>query len=518
MSPSRLALAFLLLGTAAAYPQDQRTQSARPNVLFLAVDDMNDWVGFLGGYPGKVHTPSLDRLAARGTAFTNAHTAAPVCCPSRAAVLSGLLPTTSGIYNNQHWWKPNHPNLRTIPLHFRENGYRTIGAGKIYHHTAGNNPPNQWDDYHRLVFNDNAWIRSAPLYPWTTSQPTPGEFPYAGIKLYSGEADWGVLPLEESQYDDAVTADYAINFLNTELPTPKTPFFLACGIFHPHMPWYIPQRFLDLYPLDQVVVPENKPNDLADVPAPGRKLALRKAEDLARIRKADKWQTAVRHYLASISFADAQVGRVLDTLDKSPAARNTIIVLWSDHGWHLGEKGHWHKRTLWEEATRVPFIVVAPGVGQAAQRCNQAVSLIDIYPTLIELCDLPAVDNLDGLSLAPWMRDPNKKRARPAVIIEEAGHVAIRTGRYRYIRYKNGEEELYDHETDPNEWNNLVALEGREDGAVLGKHGYAHLVRQLAKWIPAAPAKPALTKRAFQFDPNTYTFTNKKTGQLTQGK
>jgi choline-sulfatase len=514
-------LAILVIGCGlagaclpASGEEQPATSSSRQNVLFLAVDDMNDWVGHLGGCPGTVHTPHIDRLARRGTAFTNAHTAAPVCCPSRAAVMSGLLPTTSGIYSNQHWWKPNRPDLLTLPVHFRRNGYRAVGAGKIFHHTAGNNPPGQWDDYQRLVFNDNAWIRSAPNYPWTEPAPTPAEFPYCGMELYSEECDWGVLPLEESRYDDFVTASYAVAFLRSwargsadgaDEAAPQ-PFFLACGIFHPHLPWYVPQEYLDLYPLEKVVVPEYGPDDLDDVPEPGRKLALRKSDDLEMIRERGQWPAAVRHYLASISFADAQVGRVLDALDRSAAANNTIVVLWSDHGWHLGEKGHWHKRTLWEEATRVPCIVAAPGVGSPGQRCAAPASLIDLFPTLVELCPLSAVDGLDGISLVPWLRDPSLERKQPAVIIEETGHIAVRTARYRYIRYKQGEEELYDHRNDPGERTNLA-----------GRAGHAALKKELARWIPADPARPALSKKSFDFDPQTFTWTRKKTGEVISG-
>ena len=508
--PPLPAIAFLILATCSAL----LAAPTRPNVLFLCVDDMNDWVGFLGGYPGKVHTPNLDRLAARGTVFTNAHCAAPVCCPSRAAVLSGLLPTTTGIYNNQQWWKPNLPNLRTIPIHFRESGYHTIGAGKIYHHTAGNNPPNQWHNFQRMLFNDNAWIRhGSPLYPWTKPTPTPKEFPYSGIKLYSGEADWGVLPLEESNYDDTVTADYAIKFLRN-LPDnrqPATdhrakPFFLACGLFHPHMPWYVPQKYLDLYPLDEVVVPESKPDDLDDVPAPGRKLALRKSDDLKRIRDRGKWKSAIRHYLASISFADDKIGRILDALDVN-SLENTIIVLWSDHGWHLGEKGHWHKRTLWEEATRVPLVIIAPGVSKWRQRCDQPVSLIDIFPTLIELCGLPKIEILDGLSLVPWLKNPARKREQPAITVEERGHIAVRSARYRFIMYNTGELEFYDHETDPHEWTNLRDSPDHRD--IMLSH---------MKWIPSKITPPVLTKKSFTFDPHAFTFTNKKTGAVIHGQ
>ncbi len=503
-------LSILLPGYLAAHA----LPSPQKNVLFIAIDDLNDWVGFLSGKgesgcPGTVFTPHLDRLAARGTAFTNAHCAAPVCCPSRAAVMSGLLPTSTGIYNNQHWWKPNLPDLRTIPIHFRENGYHTVGAGKIYHHTAGNNPPVQWDQYQRMLFNDNGWIRhGSALYPWTLPKKRPADFPFSGIKLYSGEADWGTLPQPEASYDDSLVADYAVRYLRTlDQRSHDRPFFLACGFFHPHMPWYVPPKYLDLYPVDQIVLPPARDNDLADIPPPGRELAHRKSGDLSRIREAGKWRTAVQHYLASISFADALVGRVLTALEQSPAAGNTIIVLWSDHGWHLGEKGHWHKRTLWEEATRVPFIVVAPGVGKSSQRCAQAVSLVDIFPTLIELCSLPSLESLDGISLVPWLLDPDRERKRPAITIEESGHVAIRTGRYRAIYYKTGERELYDHQSDPNEWNNLA-----------GDPAHAATLSDSSRWIPSLRKPAAYSKKAFVFDHERFTWKHKKSGRLTKGK
>ncbi|MDG2224325.1 MAG: sulfatase [Rubripirellula sp.] len=478
-----------------------------PNVLFIAVDDMNDWVGFLGGYPGQVNTPHLDALAASGIAFTNAHTAAPVCCPSRVAVMSGLLPSTSGVYNNQHWWKPHRPDLVTLPIHFRNNGYQSIGAGKIYHHTVGNNPPSQWDDYHRLVFNDNAWIRyGSPLYPYSKPKQRPKTFPFAGIVNYSGEVDWGVPPgLAEKDYDDAVTVDFAVRFLNSRESTDR-PFFLACGVFHPHLPWYVPQRFLDQYPIDTVVVPEINLSDLDDIPEPGRKLALRKADNLKKIRDAGKWRVAIKHYLASISFADAQVGRLLKQLRETPHAENTIIVLWSDHGWHLGEKGHWHKRTLWEEATRVPLIISAPKVGRSGQRCDRPTSLVDLFPTLIELCDLPPVKSLDGISLIPWLQNPNAPRERPAIIVEEQGHMAVRTDRYRYIRYRSGEEELYDHRIDPGEHENLA-----------DRDELSNLKQKLANYLPTNLAAPAASKKSYQFNPLDYSWTVRKTESIISG-
>ncbi|MCP4783957.1 MAG: sulfatase [Fuerstiella sp.] len=477
-----------------------------PNVLFLAVDDMKDWVNCLGGYEGTVHTPNIDRLAERGMLFTNAHCASPKCAPSRAATMTGLRPSTTGLYDNGHWWLPNLSDVVTIPQHFRNHGYRVVGAGKIFHHTAGNNPPNQWDDFFRLTFRNDPWFRSVRLnYPWSKFGPNPDGFPFSDVQGLGHENDWGSLGIPAEEFDDTLSADYAVNFLQSR-PSGSAPFFLACGLFRPHLPWYVPQKFFDLYPITDVVLPEVRDDDLDDVPDGGLAFAGARRSDFQAIRKANAWKRAVRAYLASISYADQQLGRVLDTLDRSPHALNTVIVLWSDHGWHLGEKGHWHKSTLWEEATRVPLIISSlryrPGV------CDRPVSLLDLYPTLIELCtsgQQPAA--LDGVSLVPLLQDPKTEWNRPAVIEYKQGNVAVRGDRYRYIRYRDGGEELYDHKTDPHEWNNLAAS---TDHAVTRK--------KLTGWITEQWAEPALTKRAFRFDPDAFTWTRKTTGNITHGK
>ena len=506
MLPSKnilLSLLFLLLPSSFIL-----TNAERPNVLFIAIDDLNDWVGFMGGYPGKIHTPNLDRLAKRGTAFTNAHTASPVCCPSRAAVMTGQLPTTSGIYNNRHWWKPNLPEIVTIPVHFRENGYAAVGAGKIFHHPAGNNPPYQWDDFQRLDFHDDAFARTRrDLFPYAKDEPEPEGFPYSGIELYSKEVDWAALEKPESEFDDARTAQYGIDFLKSH--SGNKPFFLACGFFRPHMPWYFPKKYLDFYPLDSVAVPPDLPEDLDDVPEAGRELALRKYVDMKKTRDAGKWRTAVQHYLCSISFMDAQVGKLLDALDVSPFADNTVIVLWSDHGWHLGEKQHWHKRTLWEESTRVPLIVVAPGTGLENQTCTQPASLVDLFPTLIELCSLAPLTSqtLDGVNLAPWLKDPSRKRDLPAITVHELQHISVRDERYRLIRYKDGSRELYDTLDDPNEWDNLI-----------GNPEYSSVARSLTSYIPTNLAQSARSYTQFDFDPRTYRWSDKETGATIDGR
>lgn len=478
------------------------TEAARPNVLFLAVDDMKDWVNCLGGYEGTVHTPNIDRLAKRGMLFTNAHCPSPKCAPSRAAIMTGLRPSTTGLYDNGHWWMPNFPDLVTIPIHFRSHGYLVVGAGKIFHHTAGNNPPNQWRLYQPLRFRDDPWFRGVKLnYPWSKVGPYPENFPFSKVKGLGHENDWGSLPLREPEYDDTQTVDFAIAILNGRH---DRPFFVACGLFRPHLPWYVPKKYFDLYPIDEIVLPKVKSDDLDDVPSGGRKLAKARRSDFEKIKNAGRWKHAVQAYLASISYADAQIGRVLDALDSSPYAENTIVLLWSDHGWHLGEKNHWHKTTLWEEATRVPFIISAPGMKSA--RCSKPVSLINIFPTLNELCDLPTIDSHDGVSLVPLLRNTKAAWNHPAIIEYKSGNAAIRSERYRYIRYNDGGEELYDLQTDPNEWHNLASNKEHEA-----------LKARLEKWLPKTWAKPASTKKAFDFDPHAFTWRNKQTGAVVSG-
>lgn len=491
---------------------DSKSSAAanRPNVLFLAVDDMKDWVNCLGGYEGTVYTPNIDRLAKRGMLFTNAHCASPLCAPSRTAIMTGLRPSTTGLYGNKHWWLPNLPDVVTIPAHFRNHGYQVIGAGKVFHHTAGNHPPNQWDAFFRLTFGEDPWFRGVKLnYPWSKHTPYPNGFPFSGVKGLGHENDWGSLDISDAEYDDALTVDYAIRFLKQKHRrnnlSGSAPFLLACGLFRPHLPWYVPQRFFDRYSLDDIVLPKVHHDDLDDLPAEGLEFAKRGRSNFESIKKAGQWKHAVRAYLASITCADERLGHVLDALDKSPYAKNTIIVLWSDHGWHLGEKRHWHKSTLWEEATRVPLVISAPNYQPGV--CDQPVSLLDLYPTLNELADLKAIENFDGVSLTPLLRNPKAEWKRPAVTEFKRGNAAVRSSRYRYIRYHDGGEELYDHKTDPHEWHNLAT----------SKEHYT-IKQELAIWITKEWAKSAPTKGEFRFDPDTFKWTHKRTGKITHGK
>ncbi len=480
-----------LLATLAASAASCARRDRRPNVLCVIVDDMNDWTEGLGGYAGTLYTPNIERLAARGVSFENAHCPAPWCAPSRAATFLGLRPSTTGIYNNGQWWKPVLPDAVTFPAHFKASGYRTIGSGKTLHHTAGFNPPDQWDDYFRIVFDDPWDKTNRRNYPWVLDTETPPYHPLNGIQPFSHEFDWGALPKPDDEYGDVKAVNWAIRHL---MEPRGQPLFAAVGTFRPHIPLYVPRRYLDMYPLDEIRLPEVPGDDLDDIPPEGQSLAAARRADLDKTIASGKWKEFVQAYLASITFADAQLGRLLDALEQSPGAENTIVVFWSDHGWHLGEKRHVHKATLWEEATRVPLVIAGPGLREGA-RSRQPVSLLDIYPTLNELCGLPERPELEGVSLAPLLRDPEAKREQPALVTLNPGQHAVRSERWRYIRYSDGSEELYDHNSDPNEWTNLAA-DPRYDAV---KRGHA-------RWIPAAEAPRAPGKDAYDFDFAAYTW------------
>ncbi len=444
------------------------------NVLFLSVDDMNDWVGALGYQPAQ--TPHIDRLSARGTLFTNAHAPSPKCNPSRTAVLSGLRPSTTGIYANGEWWKPNLPDVVMLPRHFKDNGYYVAGGGKVFHHTPGFNPPDSWDEYFELVTD----LRTAGfLVPYRRPD-------------HLTSFDWGPLDKTDMEMGDGATVRWAEEFLARDH---DRPFFLAVGLFQPHLPFYAPRARYESVGADGAPVPLDKPGDLDDVPAAGRKLADYRVADLELILEHGDLGDVVRSYTAGIRHADALIGRVIDALDASAYRSNTIVVLWSDHGYHFGEKHHLTKDTLWERSSHVPLAIIAPGVSTPGGRCDRPVSLLNLYPTLVDLCDLPPRAELEGVSLRPLIKDPALPWERPAVMTFGRNNHAVRSERYRYIRYASGEEELYDHSVDPEEWTNLAR--DAASAAVIARH---------EQWLPKVNAPQAKRKTAFIFDPDTYTW------------
>ena len=458
-----MALSVLVMGLVLQSGCGSTAEQAdnRPNVLFIAVDDLNDWIGSLGGHP-DARTPNLDRLAAMGTLFNNAFCSAPACNPSRVSLLTGKLPSTTGIYRNPQPWRPVLPDVQTLPQYFMAHGYRVMGGGKIFHDRYPDPP--SWHQYF-----------PSPTQP-RPDDPLPSGRPLNGIPD-TAHFDWGPVDVSNEEMGDWKVTDWAIEQLGKEH---EQPFFLAVGIFRPHLPWYVPPQYFEEYPPEGVALPDVNDDDLQDVPPIGVQMA-RPDGDHKRVGEHKQWRNAVSAYLASISFADACVGRLLQALDRSRHSRNTIVVLWSDHGWHLGEKHHWRKFALWEEATRSVLMMVAPGVTQPGLRSERPVSLLDVYPTLVDLCGLRPKTDLEGESLRPLLENPAASWDRPALTTHGRNNHALRTERWRYIRYSDGTEELYDREKDPLEWTNLA-----------GKSELSEIKRDLAKWLPKnnAPEAP----------------------------
>ncbi len=415
-------------------------KKAPPNVLMIAIDDLNDWVGPLKGHP-QVQTPAMDRLAARGTTFQNAHCQSPLCNSSRTSLMTGMRPSTTGVYGLAPWFRnvDGLKSLVTMPQHFKQHGYKTYTAGKIYHGGNGRNKKQEFD-----VWGPSASVGAKPdkkIIP-----PTP----MGNHKLM----DWGTFPHKDEDKGDWIVASWAVEKLEA-MPADQ-PFYMAVGFFLPHVPCYATQKWFDLYPNDTLELPPILDDDRDDTPDFSWYVHWTLPEPrLSWLREHNQLKPLVRAYLASVSFVDSQVGRVLDALEKSGQADNTIVVLWSDHGWHLGEKAITGKNSLWDRSARVPMIFAGPGVIHAAN-CNQPVELLDIYPTLADMCGLPARPELEGHSLAPQLNDVEAKRQWPAITTHNPGNHGVRSENWRYIVYADGSEELYDMRNDPNEWKNLA--------------------------------------------------------------
>ncbi len=427
----------------------------KPNVLFIAVDDLNHWVGHLGRNR-QAKTPNIDRLAKMGVTFTRAYCAAPVCNPSRAALLSGLRPGSTGVYDNRQDWKPVIPSEQTLTTQFLNAGYNVYGAGKIYH--ANVHRPGEWTDYFA-----GGRQKASP-------HPDAKDDGVGGIKFQ---------PLtDDSKLPDENTVNYGIEQLRARH---DKPFFVAVGLHKPHMPWNVPKKYFDLFPLDRIELPPVRKDDLSDVPPAGLRMAKPDGDHAAMLRSG-RWKEAVQAYFAAIAYCDAQIGRLLDAYDQSPGRKNTIIVFWGDHGWHLGEKEHWRKFALWEEATRTPFIWVAPGVTQPGGVCHRTVDLMSVYPTLCSLCGIEKPRHVEGENITPLLLDPNAAWDKPAITTFHRNNHAVRTARWRYIRYADGSEELYDHDADEYEWTNLAKDET-----------HAGVKRELMKLLPTTN-KPELPR------------------------
>jgi arylsulfatase A-like enzyme len=465
----------------------------KPNILFIAIDDQNDWIGHMGGHP-MAKTPHLDKLAARGTTFLNAHCNAPLCNPSRTSLLLGLRPSSTGIYGLSPWFRTVSAlkDRVALPQHFANHGYSTAATGKIYHGGTGSGAGKGKAKGPAKEAHKPEFQVTAP-YGGVGSKPPKKLIPATPMGN-NPLMDWGVWPLDN---DDTGKGDYQVaSWTVDQIKTaPKEkPFFLAAGFFLPHVPCYATQKWFDLYPDDDSVLPKVLETDRDDTPRFSWNLHWKLPEPrLKWVKENNQWRNLVRSYLACTSFVDAQIGRLMNALDEAGIADNTIIVLWGDHGWHLGEKGITGKNTLWDRGTKVPLIFAGPGI-KPSQRCTQPAELMDIYPTLIELAGLPGRDDLEGVSLLPQLKNALSKKERPAITTHNQGNHGIRSERWRYIHYADGSEELYDMQKDPNEWYNLA-----------GKSEYAAIIADHKKWLPQVdlPPAPNSASRVLTYDSQT---------------
>ena len=438
----------------------------KPNVLFIAIDDLNDWVGFMGGHP-QVLTPHMDALAKQGRNFLNAHCAVPVCSASRASVMSGVAATTHGSYElgPRYEQLPALKEVPTLQRYFKNHGYATLSGGKVLHHNFNG----------RLAEDIDQSLGR-------TRSPRP-EKPMNRPVNWSGAWDWGAYPTKDAEMADIQLAQNVAKALKEDF---DKPFFMSVGFFRPHVPLFVPPKWFNLYDVGKLALPKNPKSDLDDLPKNFLRINdYAVAPTHAEVVSVGKQRSLTHAYLASVSFVDHCVGIVLDALKSSSHANNTLIVLWSDHGFHLGEKQHWAKRTLWEESTRVPLLIAGPGI-QPGKPCREPASLIDLYPTLLDLCGLPKAKHLEGVSLVPQLRDAVKARRQPAITSSYFGNYSIRSRDWRLIVYEDGAKELYDHRNDPNEFRNLA-----NDTA------YKLTLDKLSKWLPnnAAPEFKAKSER-----------------------
>lgn len=431
-----------------------------PNVLFIAVDDLNTMLGSLDG-PAK--TPNMDKLAAMGVSFTDAHCQAPLCGPSRASLMTGLRPSTTGMYgmvpdDKIRSENPETEDIIMLPEYFKQNGYHTMGIGKLFHIHA---PEGMFDE---------SGGRVKGFGPYPEERFIWDGFGTSDRKNYGRTStDWGAFPEFDSLMPDHDSVNWAIERLNQKQ---DKPFFMGVGFLRVHVPLYVPQKWFDLYPLDSIKTMPYLKNDLDDVPTVAKMI-----NDLPMMPSTEwaiesgEWPKIIQAYLACISYVDHEIGRLLDALEKSEHADNTVIVLWSDHGYRLGEKSTFAKHALWDVATKVPLIFSAPQLPKG-RKMDQPTELLSIYPTLLELTGLPSYERNEGKSLVPLMLG---KDTEPSVAITTFGmnNHAIKSDRYRYIRYEDGAEELYDHKTDPNEFVNLADLTT-----------YFEKIDQLKKHIP----------------------------------
>ncbi len=432
----------------------------QPNIVFFVLDDLNDWINPLG-YRQAI-TPNLDRLAESGVMFTNAHAPGVYCAPSRTAIFTGLQATTTGCYKNEIFFY-DYPDLVPLQMAFQEGGYNTWGAGKLFHHRGGYVDLRGWNEF--FARSEEIKEMGYEMGSRGSDMPLPDPHPYSSYYRKTGKEltggsfmEWG--PINDSLEDRMIAVQRTKWICDLFEKSHEKPFFIGLGLYCPHFPNYAPQKYFDMYELSQVQVPYLKKDDLDDLPEGIRNRMIRRRQlHQETLEDIDAVKEAVWAYLAAVTYADAMLGRVLDALENSEYAENTIVIMWSDQGYHHGEKGQWGKHTLWKQTSRVPLIFAGGNIPEN-EKISNTVGLIDLYPTLIEMCNLPTPHEMEGVSLYPVLKDPHMAVDRKLFIpSHERGSYAVVNEKWRYIYYRDGTEELYNLQEDPDEWYNLAGEE-----------------------------------------------------------
>ncbi len=465
-----------------------------PNILFIALDDMNDWVGAMG-YAQAI-TPNMDRLAKGGVNFLNAHTAGVFCAPSRSAIFSGRHATTTGCYTTEVYFF-DHPEIKPLQVALHEGGYATYGAGKLFHHPGGYIDQRGWtefflrsDQQRKEAWALNTWGVDDPILP----QPYPNSIYNQGQKPADKFfMEWGRIKNEdEEKMADTIRTEWACDLFGKKH---DQPIFVGVGLYATHFPNYAPAKYFDLYDAENIKLPPYKADDLDDLPPAVKKAKTGRSKIHKRLEELDAVDDAIHGYLACISYQDAMVGRLLKSIAEGPNADNTIVVLWSDQGYHHGEKFDWGKHTLWERTSHVPFMWAGPGIAKGA-KVETTVSLMDMFPTLVDLAGLKKDPGLEGTSLMPVLEKPASAKDRDVLLPGmQPEEYAIINADWRYIHYADGTEELYNVKEDRNEWNNLA-----------GNPEYDALKKKMAASAPATYAAPGTpnNKRKLVTDGNTF--------------
>jgi len=477
-----LRLALLAACALLAPHRGSAAEARRPNVLFIAADDMNADLGCYG--KSEVKSPNIDALAARGVRFERMYCQFPLCSPSRSSLMTGLRPDSTRVFDLQYHFRQGLPDVVTLPQLFSKNGYYAARVGKIYHYgnpgqigTPGLDDPASWQETINPAGRDHTALET-DVMNYTPLRKGLG----AAMAFLSDKGG------KDEEHTDGKVATEAIRLLEKHK---DQPFFLAVGFYKPHCPWIAPDRYFAPYDLGQISLPEIAADYQKSVPAPA--LASTKPWPYMGVTAAQARECKLAYY-AAISFVDAQIGRVLDALERLGLRDNTVVVFWSDHGYQLGEHGLWMKQSCFEESARVPVIIALPGTNKGGQTCARTVELLDLYPTLADLAGLAAPPALEGKSLRPLLENPTAEWERPAFTqVQRAGFPghSVRTGKWRYTEWDFGKKgaELYDHESDPQELRNLA-----------GDATYVETVakmKALLKTVHPGPVEGGKADRAF---------------------